>query len=56
MPNPPFLCRFIDSAGELSVADGDPLALLLAEKSRRDVSLNSEGHSDKYAAGVMPLW
>ena len=47
MPNPPFLCRFIDSVREFSVAD-DPLALLLAEKSRRDVSLNSVGRSDKY--------
>jgi glutathione synthase/RimK-type ligase-like ATP-grasp enzyme len=48
MPNsPPFLCKFIDSVRELSVAD-DPLALLIAEKSRRDVSLNNVGRSDKY--------
>jgi glutathione synthase/RimK-type ligase-like ATP-grasp enzyme len=47
MPNPPFLCRFIDSVEELSAAD-DALALLLAKKSRRDVSLNGVSHSDKY--------
>jgi glutathione synthase/RimK-type ligase-like ATP-grasp enzyme len=47
MPNPPFLYQFIDSVEELSAAD-DPLALLLGEKSRRDVSLNSVNHSDKY--------
>jgi hypothetical protein len=46
MPNLPFLCRFIDSVTELSAAD-DPLALLLAERSRKDISLNSVSHSDK---------
>lgn len=47
MPDAPFLCRFIDSGREFSVAD-DPLAVLLAEKSRRNVSCNSAGPSDKY--------
>lgn len=46
MPNLPFLSRFIDSVRELSAAD-DPLALLLAEKSRKNISLKSVGHSDK---------
>lgn len=48
MPNTlPFLCRFIDSVREVSVAD-DPIAILIDEKSRRDVSLNKVGCSDKY--------
>ena len=46
MPNLPFLSRFIDSVRELSAAD-DPLALLLAEKCRKNISLKNAGHSDK---------
>lgn len=46
MPNLPFLSRLIDSAGELSAAD-DPLALLLAEKSRKSISLKNDNDSAK---------
>jgi glutathione synthase/RimK-type ligase-like ATP-grasp enzyme len=47
MPNPPFLCHFIDSVTEFSAED-DPLALLLAERSRREISLDSIDDSNKY--------
>ena len=46
MTDLPFLSRFIGSVRNLS-AENDPLALLLAERSRKNNSLNSVDDSDK---------
>jgi glutathione synthase/RimK-type ligase-like ATP-grasp enzyme len=46
MPDSSFLPRFIDSVRELSAVD-DPLALLLAERTRKNNSLSNVGQSDK---------